>query len=126
MSAKNEPTWCRHYQSPTFNKECRAGVNYDALPLNFNTSPCFFSNRANAAQCAKCDYPTPEEVEKDEKEIGEHIAKIMEAVALIDATGKDAGFIHCPKCAGEMRFSVAPNGHRRAACSTDNCIRFIE
>jgi len=53
------------------------------------------------------------------------------AMAAIQAhVGKQRGIrgeIECPICKGQLRFSVANvNGHIHAACSTKDCVRFMQ
>lgn len=44
------------------------------------------------------------------------------------ANAKDqSGSVPCPKCGGSLSFAKAPgNGHIRAACSTPDCLRFMQ
>lgn len=52
---------------------------------------------------------------------------IMTARKAIIATGKQSGFVECPKCGGKLRFAVAKsNGHVHAQCETQSCIGWIE
>lgn len=110
------------------NDTCKLGIRYDSLPGRaLDDYPCFYSNRRNAAACPKCDYPTKEEVEADERMWADHIAKTMLAAGLIDAAPAKRGILECPVCKGRLHYSVAAcNGHRRAKCETEDCINFIE
>lgn len=67
----------------------------------------------------------------------EKILAILEAVVAAKQDAKSKGFkrgnggaseIPCPtKCGGVLRYSVAGvNGHLWAACTTKNCVRWME
>lgn len=47
------------------------------------------------------------------------------AIAAHESTGENRGTITCPKCAGELLWSRATNGHYRGACKTAGCVQFI-
>ena len=56
------------------------------------------------------------------------IEKIGIARKAIVESKKQSGEIPCPVCkTGPLRFSVAPsNKHIHAACSTKDCVRWVE
>jgi ssDNA-binding Zn-finger/Zn-ribbon topoisomerase 1 len=56
----------------------------------------------------------------------EMVKKSFEAMRLIAESGKKQGSIPCPKCGGDLRFSVASNGHQLAKCGSPNCIAYMQ
>jgi hypothetical protein len=57
----------------------------------------------------------------------QRFANTETARAACIANGGPSGHIPCPICGkGTLNYAIAPNGHIRAACSTDNCLSWIE
>lgn len=131
---KLKPTWCSHYQSPMEGRVCKAGVCYDDLPIDkekgfYESAPCFFKNGTEACLCDKVEYPSQEELQKTEDAIQATMKRFLIVIPLIDDAAKFAssGEMACPCCDGTLHWSKAKyNGHRRARCTTDGCINFIE
>lgn len=129
------PTWCKHYQARREGNVCKKGVNYDELAIDmekgfFHSAPCFYRNHANSCLCPLVEYPSQEELQKDEYEIQAVIKRTMVVIPLIDEAAKSApsGTMECPCCkTGALYWSKASyNGHRRARCTTEGCINFME
>lgn len=76
--------------------------------------------------------PSKEEIAKE----NERLRKFLECVGACKADAKQKGFgvgssgrgeIDCPSCGGKLRYSVAAvNGHMWGACSTPECVRWME
>lgn len=68
-------------------------------------------------------------VKRDDPEATK-ISVVLATMILAKAVAKhrkwQAGQTTCPLCGTELRFSVATNGHSRGACSTPDCISWIE
>jgi hypothetical protein len=131
---------CVHYNG-TVNECCAAGVNYQQLagPGDgwFKRLPCDTRWAGPEAKpCEKRQAPTPEEVEADEKwvrELMERVGKIRDAIVAHlggpwrRGTPGASGSIPCPCCGGTVRFSRSGyNGHVHAACSNEDCARWME
>jgi len=55
------------------------------------------------------------------------VGYIEKARSAIIATGLDAGTLSCPKCGGDLDFTVSPcNGHVHAMCRTSRCLAWME
>lgn len=98
-----------------------------------HSMPCFRDgDPLGVCRCEKQAFPTAEEVEADRKETEELFGRSMKArIAIIKATeGKRgvSGDIPCPVCnTGRLNYSVAScNGHIHAACTTEDCVRWME
>mgnify|MGYP001081117917 CR=1 FL=1 len=114
---------------------CEAGVGFATLQ-HYGTSsfrdscPCFGPEQTG--ECEAKEYPTVEELAARDAEMAERFAKTAKARAAIveAADGKRgvAGEIPCPVCeTGKLRYSVASlNGHVHAACTTADCVRWME
>lgn len=131
-------TTCRHFNGltvvgdPPGHKSCAVGIN----PRDFAghdgmiTLPCL-SNRC-CKPCPKFDPYTQEEVDAEDREINLIFTKIEKVSEAIDfhhnSTGQWSGNIPCPACkTGQVSFSIARcNGHRRARCSTEGCVAWLE
>lgn len=131
--------WCKHYRGMHEKEACEAGIRFDSLaghrqPGFFDTCPCFGPQGA----CEKAEYPTAEEMAARDAEIAERFARIGKARdAIVESLGGPwkrgtpgaSGAIDCPVCSGPktLRFSRAGyNGHIHAACTTDDCVRWME
>jgi hypothetical protein len=121
-------------------ESCGAGVRFQELPGYGNkgfmeTCPCFGPQPISI--CEKSAYPTKEELAAREAEIRQRLDRVFEArSAIVKSIGEwkqgspgANGHIDCPVCLGEktLRFGRAEcNGHIRAACTTEDCVRWIE
>lgn len=119
--------------------ECEAGVSFASLP-NYGTRefmescPCF----GPRSGCDKAEYPTPEQLEANRIEIDRRFENIGKArAAIVESLGgpwkegaeSGSGVIDCPVCGGVrlLRFVRSGyNGHIHAACSTENCVSWME
>ncbi len=132
--------FCNHYQSMHDNKTCKAGVSYDSFKgLPFDSRPCFCKpgNDPNAG-CSLIEMPTPEQLAAEEAEFTELFARTNKArAAIVASLGGPwkrgmmgvSGEIDCPVCEGKqsLQFSRAGyNGHIHAACTTADCVRWME
>ena len=140
---------CVHF-SGISEKSCRAGVAYDSVqvmndpPIEYvydrsptaiyrehRALPCLVSHNLGGATCAKCQFPTAEEVaakEAESKRSVEMITNARRAIVLhIEATGKQADAIGCPNCGGRLSYARASsNGHIHARCSNERCVAWME
>lgn len=131
--------WCNHYSGMHEKTQCDAGVSFDSLPhygtREFHDAcPCF----GPCGGCDKAEYPTPEEIEANKIAMASRILGLGKArLAIVESIGgpwkkgmpSASGTIDCPVCSGEktLRFSRAGyNGHIHAACSTEDCVRWME
>jgi len=132
---------CRHFNG-IMNKNCEEGVSYKELTNNHELGlPCISSGRDGDRVVAICDgfsTLTKEEREAEEKASSERVKYTMTAMALCvkDSDSKGfkkghdqddvAGEVDCPKCGKKLVYERASyNGHIRAACSTEGCLRWI-
>jgi hypothetical protein len=131
--------WCKNYHG--MQKEtCSVGIVFKELPGHggkdfFDTCPCFGPSKT---PCEKAVYPTPAEMEAEDKAIAEMFVNIGKArEAIVESLGGkwkrgmsgSSGAIDCPVCSGQktLRFSRSGyNGHIHAGCSTDGCVRWME
>lgn len=135
--------WCKHY-SGTANEKCRAGVIYTDVAQGRGTTsyslPCFRPDHKYnplGATCDKCEFRTEEEAAAMEEEGKQRLERMwIVRKAIVEACGgpwrkgmkTKAGMIPCPVCkSGSVNFSRSGyNGHIHAACSTENCISWME
>lgn len=135
--------FCKHYTGTAYGKECRAGVPYDTFagqpPEKF---PCVAQARRetphDGSLCSKCEMPTEEELDAEDREIKVMFENSMKArAAIVDHIGGPwrrgdksvSGAINCPVCSGKdsLRFSRAGyNGHVHASCTTAGCVQWME
>jgi hypothetical protein len=136
-----KPDKCIHFNG-VMNPCCDAGVNYRQLAgepeLGYGRRlPCVGRLAGpDAKPCDKLRLPTVEEVEADERWVKERMERMGKVRAAIVAhlggpwkkgTPGASGTIPCPCCGGTVRFSRAGyNGHVHAACSTKDCVRWME
>jgi hypothetical protein len=137
--------FCKHYTGTMGNTHCKAGVAYDSVTVGKGTPQCTIPCCIQASRperlpthCDKLDMPTPEELEAEDREIEERMAKLGQARKAIVAhlggpwrrgTPGASGVIDCPACGGKqtLRFSRAGyNGHIHARCSTTECVSWME
>jgi len=133
--------FCKHYRSMHDNQTCKVGIAYKDLPnagtKEFHDScPCY--GPEGTGKCPSKLYPTPEEMEADDKRIAEMFVRTAKARnAIVESLGGPwnrttpgaSGTIDCPVCSGQktLHFSRAGyNGHIHASCSTDGCVSWIE
>lgn len=149
------PTTCKHYNGTYHNEKCLAGVCYHDVTPEPNRSghglrlPChskiILSNPTpeqlaefkKRGTCEKFELPTKSEIEAEEAAMRKRMEETMVArEAIVKHLGgpwkrgmrAEAGEIKCPICKkGKLRFSRAGyNGHIHAACTTEDCVRWIE
>ena len=67
-------------------------------------------------------------IDWDSEETARLISDSLEAMLAVKKLKVDHGRMRCPHCQGRhrLRFAVAPNGHTRGQCVTDNCLSWIE
>jgi hypothetical protein len=147
--------WCKHFRSMGMHDTCELGIKYadvrkDHEPIAYQNNgrgtvytsvrslPCIATSNLGGATCDKCELPTAEEQEADEREIRELMGRTVKARAAIVASlggpwrrgmKGSAGEIDCPVCgaAKSLRFTRSGyNGHIHAACKTDNCVSWME
>lgn len=138
MSTRREN--CAHFNGFQ-NDTCDAGIRYMDLVGGDRTGialrlPCCgaFQGREGfeKVECATFRAKTAEEVEAEETAIKAAIDRMKKTGPWIVATkakfpdggnGRDA----CPICGATIHFQIArSNGHMRARCETDACVKFIE
>jgi len=81
------------------------------------------------APCPKLEYPTQEEIAREDEESAARFEKIVTARAAIMADVGESGLgaIICPVCkCGTLTYTIAMNGHVHAKCSTDGCVCWME
>lgn len=125
--------WCKHYRGRYHNDTCEAGVIYADLPvIPADQSPCFGPGRNG---CSLAEYPTAEEIAAEDRMFREAMERTKKARAAIVShigpwkRGEGAGgSIPCPVCeTGTLKYSRAGcNGHIHAACTTADCVRWME
>ena len=152
MSTKHSGigAWCVHYQrKPGLprNEACKAGVVYDELTKVKELGlkgcmlrlPCIRRHHDQPdkdypiCECLHLRWPTKEEIEADEKDTEEMMAKHLKALAAIKPLraqhkGKNwSGKIECPVCKGELHVRHSGyNNHVWAQCQTKECVSWIE
>lgn len=132
--------WCRHYRGMHEKTKCEAGVVFKELTGYetkgfFDACPCF---GPNGLKCDKAEYPTAEEMAAHDAEMQELFERTVKArQAIVEHLGGpwkrgmdgSQGTIDCPVCAGKqsLQFSRSGyNGHIHAACTTDDCVSWME
>lgn len=119
--------------------ECQAGINYHQLfgdGFGCFKHICCLNDPQSPVSCAQRLLPTREKAEVAVAEVDAIIARTLTAAALAkkDAAGKGLkrgngglGEIPCPNCAGTVKYAIsAVNGHMHAACSTKDCVAYME
>lgn len=116
---------CKHFNG-IMHLQCKAGCIY----LTGHIDQCIGNGTDATAPCPKLEYPTPEEVAREEAESAVKFEKIITARAAIVAHAKDHpedNTIPCPACKkGVLCHAVHSNGHVHAKCSTDGCVCWME
>jgi len=131
--------WCIHYRAMSEHKTCEAGVPYDSLKhIPFAKRPCFREKgEAIRPGCDQVEYPPPEQEAEYEAAMQQRFKNIGVArAAIVDYFGGpwkkgmdgSGGFIDCPVCkTGTLKFSRSGyNGHIHAACTTNDCVSWME
>jgi hypothetical protein len=130
--------WCNHYRAMSTNDTCEAGVPYEQFKgVPHDKRPCFGPGRECPVACGQEVYPSAEEIAAEQKEMEARFQKTVTArqaiVASLGGPWKRGmagaqGSIPCPVCTtGTLRFSRAGyNGHIHAACTTDDCVNWME
>ena len=146
LMVKRETQTCRFYRGTTHHETCLADVNLRELvggpDLGWGTRlPClgrlFEAKNGERATCDKRSCWTVEEAEARELDHQRRIEHAMTAMNAARQHAKSQGFkkgrggegeLSCPVCqTGTLRYSVAAyNGHLWGACSTDNCVRWMQ
>jgi len=132
---------CKHFNGVQ-NQACDRGISYRELTENHKLAlPCIVSTRtATGKKVAECDQLTKitkEEAEAWEKKSHERMSYTLVAHALCAEDSAEQGFemgrgdvdgkVDCPKCGKKLVYERSGyNGHIRAACSTPDCLRWIE
>ena len=94
--------------------------------------PCMTGGDEERAHCAGYQAPTKEELEAQEAEFEQMFKAVRIARGRIVEASKTAMdkagvvFVTCPVCGGELRGSVASNGHVHGHCSMAGCLRWME
>lgn len=132
--------WCKHYRGMHEKEACEAGVVFKGLDGYgakgfYDSCPCF---GPSGSKCDKSEYPTAEEMAAHEAAMMvrfENVGKAREKI-VADLGGPwkrgmcgVAGKTDCPVCGGSKSLSYSRagyNGHIHAACSTDDCVRWME
>ena len=125
---------CMHYNGSAHNDACAAGVNYIALaggdkPGWFGRLPCLGGDH-DTRDCAELRLPTAEEIDDWEawsewrtQMLAEAILRCVEA----SEAGRREGAVECPICDGEVRYSIASNGHMHGKCvTTKGCLGWMQ
>lgn len=124
---------CRHFNG-TMNTKCKAGIHYqdDLVGDGFGWAarlPCIPDSplrKEPITPCAKYSAKTKEEIDAEENEMKERTGHMLKAIAMIRETKQHAGHIECPKCQGQLQFTVAKsNRHVWGRCSTAGCLTWM-
>lgn len=124
---------CRHYTG-ALRPPCKAGIDYRAMVGGEDIGwmarmPCQPDSplrKEPMASCDKYDEKPAEEIAAEEREIKERSTFMISAIKAIRATKLSRGSIVCPKCAGDLNFSVAKsNGHIWGRCNTEGCLAWM-
>lgn len=127
---------CKHFTGIS-NAACAVGIRYadvrdeSSRPYKF---PCL---KRDGLSCPSQEFPTEAEVAAEVAEIRKAMDRTDKAMRTAKADAESRGLrrgnggtgsVKCPACeSGELSYSVSGyNGHMHAACSTDNCVRWME
>lgn len=96
--------WCRHYRALANHKTCKIGVDMEAIRAEIKADgkgwddfPCWHASKEHE-YCARCEPPTQEEIEQEQKEIDAFVEKLN---ALSDGSSRNC--IHCGAIVTSMR-----------------------
>jgi hypothetical protein len=106
------------------NKQCDKGVKYDSVKMPDARPfkiPCLKGSEMSGGNCSEAHFPSPEEVEKQVKEIQSERQNTINAYKTIKdhiiETGNMFGKVECPSCKGQLHYRCSPeNGHLWAKC----------
>lgn len=133
--------FCNHYRAMSQHATCEAGVSYEQFKGKPHSDvPCFFEGEPPTEKSPLCElalYPTPEQLAERDAEIKKRFEGMVKArKAIVDylggpwkrGMGGSAGSILCPVCgSGTLRFTRSSyNGHIHAACSSQDCVSWME
>lgn len=122
--------WCKHYNGCGKHDQCAAGITYKDVVApdlrGINAYPCF-PDSVQPSLCHSRQMPTAEEIAAEDAELAAHCQQLFATRKTIIATGLRFGSVPCQRCSnGRVNFSIAPNGHVRASCTTRDCLTWIE
>lgn len=131
--------FCKHYRAMFNNETCKAGVAFIVFTgLKFEDRPCFMRSGVKPCGCDKQEFPTPQEIAAEDAEFEKLFQRTDTArKAIVKHLGGpwkrgmkgSAGTIDCPICEAKesLRFTRSGyNGHIHAACTTENCVSWME
>ena len=138
--------WCKHFNGMRDEgATCKRGHDYRAICGKpdwgiFTVIPCNDKNETDV-KCADFELPTEAELAEQEKEFQERFDFTQTAIALIVEKTKAnpkwepeldkkvegcQGTVECPKCKGELHYSVAGgNNHIWGRCKTEECLSWM-
>lgn len=125
---------CRHFNGTT-NEVCDAGIRYDTFVAP--GIPCVVRFNKSDHQCPSRAWPTRAEVivehEASESRFQEAMKRIQAVAPVVNAcrvlAGRKGGQYdrECDACkTGRLHIGIAPNGHARVCCTTENCVNWRE
>lgn len=132
---------CRHYHpsAPMSHDGCKLGIDLDVLVGSEKMGwrcrlPCSLGSYSHhVIPCSKFEPYTVQEIQADDLEFEEAMARFMLAGPLlrkIKAEHKGtnwSGVVECPSCNGRLHLSHAKcNGHIWGKCETEGCLSWIE
>lgn len=125
---------CKHFNG-TQHQTCKAGIAYADVKTIDKTAvgrpPLHLPCLGECDTCPSREYSTPEEIAAQEAEAMKYISAVMIAMPAVKrAVGRQrgaAGNMTCPVCkTGTLAYFVARNRHTSGACSTPDCVQWIE
>lgn len=134
---------CKHYRAASDHADCEAGVRYDTFKGTTGgilAWPCFRrGDNPQPCTCPLAVFPTAEEIAAEDAEFEARLHRIgLAREAIVEHLGGPwtkkapfggSGTIDCPVCKSEKALSFTRagyNGHIHAACSTPDCVRWME
>lgn len=113
---------CKHFNG-ILEKTCRMGIEYpDVDDRPFKTWPC---NQISGGNCPKADFPTKEEVQREDDEIETYISRALKIARQIPPG--PSGTLDCQICGKKIQWSRSPrNNHLHAKCETDGCFQIMQ
>lgn len=118
---------CRHFTGVQ-SDACSKGVAYREV-RDESTRPFGFPCTGGTGTCALREPVSAKEVDAEDALLAKLFWQMAEAREVIVSTGQPSGAVDCVACGKTdgLRFSVSSyNGHVHAACSTPNCLRWME
>jgi hypothetical protein len=112
---------CIHF-SGIMDEVCKAGIKYRNVRVDEGNGPYKFPCLKQGGECAKCEFPTDEQIRKRIEQIDSSCIKAITAMAAIkehcSKTKEQTGKVTC-QCGGELHYTVAQiNGHVWAKCKS--------